>query len=379
MKTRILFILTILLFITIIINRKKVKKKEHYKKINIKKKEEKPHLSWKFFYDIVKENFMNGTPKKKEKKKEIDSNYILSPMYDSTNKPIVNKLKLKKFVSPILKQEINNDMLNKYGKYKKETNIKEDLIKCKYNNKIKKKLRILSDEKIILNELLNIKIYRIIENFHNNETENISNKCNNKNIDLYYYLNIKLIEELDDILTISYNKVVIKNKGMKKIKYLENVPKGSLIKIFYNNRNKSLFVSKDFKKINLYTFISKNINKIEILGIQNDYNIINNHPMFTNVPLLIFKNTLIDGLTELIEADEDFKFKFYNKDYFDIKKNINYIPFDSRYTIDSRYNFYIDNDNEKIIIDNIEDFEINNNMLFRLIRKDSFIGNNYID
>ena len=123
----------------------------------------------------------------------------------------------------------------------------------------------------------------------------------------------------------------------------------------------------------------KNIKKIEILGIQNEFNIINNHPKFTNIPLLLFKNTLIDGLTELIEADEDFKFKFFNKDYFSNKNDMNYIPFDSMYTIDSRYNFYIDDDNEKIIIDNIDNFDINDNMIFKLIRKDSFTGNNFID
>ena len=68
MKTRILFVLTILLFITIIVNRRKIKKKEHYKIIN-KKKEEKPYLNWKFFYNIVKENFINDESKKKLKVK----------------------------------------------------------------------------------------------------------------------------------------------------------------------------------------------------------------------------------------------------------------------------------------------------------------------
>jgi hypothetical protein len=378
MKTRILFILTILLFITIIINRRKNSFKNYKKVIQKKDTKEKKSINWKFFYNVVKENFLGDT-KIKEEKKGFDKNTIITPMYDDNNKSIAKKLQFKKFISPILNQKVNKKIIEKFSEYNIDKDIKLDFIKCKYNNDINKKFNILSKDKKNVLDKLDYRVYRVIENFHHDTTDIIVNKCSKPDKkNLYYYLNTKMDEINNDYLSITYNKIVIFNKSDINIKYLINIPRGNFIKIHYDNNIKNIYLRKDMKKINLDIFTIENIRKIQIFGIQNKFNIINNHNKFTNTPLLIFKDSLIDGLIEVLEASENFNFKFYKGDTFIKSNKINYIPFDSMYTIDSRYSFYIENNNKKVIINNLNDLEINENMLFKLLRNDSFVGNNSI-
>jgi len=377
MKNKFLFIITTILFITIILNTNNKKKIDHfYPKKNKRIKRNIKKTNWNSFLNKIKENFLNTDNKKIVKNKVKKKNRMISSMSNDENISPEIEFEIKKYRSPLLENNVNIKFIENFSSFKKKKIVNIDLIKCQYDNTSNKSIKIISNKNDILDKL-DIRIYRVLEKFNNDTTDIIVQKCNNrdKNKYLYSYLNKNMLKLNDDYLNIFYNKIVLHNKNKLKIDKILNIPEGCLIKIYKNNKLiKNLFLTKSKKKINLKLFNINNINKIEILGLKTEFNIVNNNLKFTNIPIIIFKNSKINNIVDIIEGKENFKFKFYSGDEFIEKNNLFYIPFDSMYTIDNNYSFYIDDNNKKYMIKDISSISINENMIITLVNNNNFVG-----